>query len=100
MVRVLLPYSISKIKFVSPKHVITCVSMTILYKYIKMLNGWISDILHIITSNALGAIKWLLRDFYLTTQRKVTRQAALRRQSLVEDGVLASCMAKACHLGR
>lgn len=61
-----------------------------------MLNGWISGILHIITSNARGAIKWLLRDFYLTTQRKVTRQAAQRRRNPVEDGVLASCMAKPC----
>ncbi|MNS09985.1 hypothetical protein D3C72_414870 [compost metagenome] len=38
-------------------------------------------------------------DFSLATQRKVTRQAAQRRRNPVKDGVLASCMAKPCHLG-
>ena len=38
-------------------------------------------------------------DFSLATQRKVTRQAAQRRRNPVEDGVLASCMAKPCPSG-
>ena len=38
-------------------------------------------------------------DFSLATQRKVTRQAALRRRNPVEDGVLVSCAAKPCQSG-
>ena len=38
-------------------------------------------------------------DFSLATQRKVTRPSPKGGRNPVEDGVLASCMAKPCHLG-
>ncbi len=38
-------------------------------------------------------------DFSLATQRKVTRPSPKGGRNLVEDGVLASCVAKPCHQG-